>query len=57
MIAEFSMYLDIRNLEVVGIRWTEGRLDASGVISFSRNGEQLGSFVLFARELLKHAFS
>ena len=44
------MYSDIRDLGGMGIIFTDGRLDVSGVISTSRNAEQLGSF---ARELFR----
>lgn len=36
------------------ISWTDGQLDISGVISTSRNGEQLRLFGMFARELFRH---
>ncbi len=53
VIALCPMYSDIRNLEGMGISWTNGRLDVSGVISTSPNTEQLGSFDRFARELFR----
>ena len=39
-------YSDIRDLGGMGISWTDGRLDVSGVISTSGNAKQLGSFAL-----------
>lgn len=53
MIAKYSMYSDIRNLEDMVISSAEGRLDVSSVISTSWNIEQLGSLCLFERELFK----
>ena len=44
VLCECPMYSDIRNLAGVGIRWTDGRYDVSGVIANRRNVEMLGQY-------------